>query len=115
MNKCTSCESDFHGRANQKFCSLKCKNKFHNERNREKEAVVNEVNRILHRNWAALHKLYDIYRSAPISMEIVQAYGYDPTYFTHLHNSPVGEKYTMNYDVGYKNHIDNKIQIIVAD
>ena len=48
-------------------------------------------------------------------MDIAQAYGYNPTYFTHLHNSPLGEKYTMSYDVGFKNHIDNKIQIILAD
>ncbi len=115
MNTCTSCQSEFAGRTNQKFCSLNCKNKFHNQRNREKEQVVHQVNRILHKNWIALHKLYDIYRSAPISMDIVQAYGYDPNYFTHMHSSPIGEKYTMSYDVGYKNHIDNTIQIILAD
>ena len=115
MSTCLSCATEFDGRANQKFCSTSCKNKYHNTRNREKEAVVNRVNRILHKNWVTLHELYQIYRSSPISMEVAEAYGYNKRYYTHVHNSPMGEKYIMSYDVGYKNHIDNKIQIIVSD
>lgn len=48
-------------------------------------------------------------------MDVAEAYGYDKNYFTHIHNSPIGEKYTMIYDLGLKNHIDNKIQIIKID
>lgn len=115
MSTCLECNKDFDGRANRKFCSVSCKNKHHNSRNREKESKVLEINKILHRNWITLHKLYDIYRSAPISMDVAEAYGYEKDYFTHVHNSPIGEKYTMIYDLGFKNHIDNKIQIIVPE
>lgn len=72
------------------------------------------INKILHKNWTVLNKLYQVYRSSPISVDIVQAYGYNTTFFTHVHNSPIGEKYTMVYNIGFKNHIDNKIQIILV-
>lgn len=114
MNTCLTCKKDFSGRSNQKFCSVSCKNKHHNTLNKEKEAVVMRINKTLHKNWTVLNKLYSIYRSSPISLDIASAYGYDPTYYTHIHNSPIGEKYIMVYDIGFKNHIDNKIQIILA-
>lgn len=113
MNKCITCEKDFGGRSNQKFCSVSCKNKHHNLRNKQKESVVLNINKVLHKNWTVLNKLYHVYRSSPISLEIATAYGYNSKFYTHIHNSPVGEKYTMVYDIGFKNHIDNKIQIIV--
>lgn len=114
MNKCITCEKEFGGRSNQKFCSVTCKNKHHNQRNKEKEAIVLNINKILHKNWTVLNKLYSIYRSTPISLDIAAAYGYDQKYYTHVHNSPIGEKYTMVYDIGFKHHIDNKIQILPA-
>lgn len=115
MNNCSTCNKDFEGRSNQKFCSISCKNKYHNQRNKERESSVLEINKILHRNWTTLHKLYEIYRSAPIPSEVVKAHGCNLTYYTHTHNSPIGEKYIMVYDLGYKQHIDDQIQIIRMD
>lgn len=114
MNTCLACDKTFGGRSNQKFCSSACKNKHHNALNKKKEATVLQINKTLHKNWTILNKLYQIYRSSPISLEVASAYGYNPQYFTHIHNSPIGEKYTMVYDIGFKNHIDNKIQIFPA-
>jgi hypothetical protein len=115
MSSCLACKKEFDGRSNRKFCSVSCKNRFHNERNKEKEAAVLEINKILHKNWTTLNKLYDVYRSAPISMDVVEAYGFNKTYFTHIHNSTLGDKYSMVYDLGLKYNLDNKIQIVVVD
>lgn len=115
MNTCLACNNEFDGRSNQKFCSISCKNKHHNARNKQKEADVLAINKILHKNWVALHKLYTIYRSSPIPVDVVKAHGVNMQYHTHVHNSPVGEKYTMIYDLGFKNHIDDKIQIIMSN
>lgn len=115
MQICLSCNKEFDGRSNQKFCSTSCKNSYHNLKNKEKEAIVIDINKKLHKNWVVLQKLYGIYRSSPISMEIVEAHGFKPKYFTHIHQAPNGEKYTMLYDHGYKNHIDNQIQIIQSE
>lgn len=112
MILCKTCNTEFDGRSNQKFCSISCKNRYHNTRIKEKESAVLEINKILHKNWTTLHKLYDIYRSAPIPVQVVKAHGIDMKYFTHVHHSPIGEKYTMVYDLGFKNHIDDQIQII---
>ncbi|MBK9190577.1 MAG: hypothetical protein IPM77_03210 [Crocinitomicaceae bacterium] len=114
MQTCLTCEKTFGGRSNQKFCSVSCKNKHHNTQNKTKEAVVLTINKALHKNWTVLNKLYQIYRSTPISVDVANAYGYDMNYFTHIHNSPIGEKYTMVYDIGFKHHIDNRIQIFPA-
>lgn len=114
MNTCLQCSNEFEGRSNQKFCSMRCKNAFHNKQNKEREARVIKINKILHKNWTTLHRLYEVYRSAPISMEIAKAHGFNHDFFTHVHHSPIGEKYTMAYDIGFKHHIDNQIQIIVA-
>jgi hypothetical protein len=115
MNNCTACNKDFEGRSNQKFCSTKCKNAYHNVKNKEKEAHLIETNRMLHKNWTVLGKLYDIYRSSPISIEIAKSFGFTDKYHTHVHKSPRGEQYTMVYDYGFKNHIDNQIQIVQGE
>jgi hypothetical protein len=115
MNNCPACSNDFEGRSNQKFCSVKCKNSFHNVKNKEKESHLTELNRVLHKNWVVLSKLYEIYRSAPISIHIARAHGFVKKYHTHIHQSPRGENYTMVYDFGFKNHIDEQIQIVQGD
>lgn len=115
VKNCMYCEDEFNGRLNQKFCSTKCKNAFHNERNREKESVVNDVNKRLHKNWSILRDLYQVYKSRPIHMQILESNGYLTKYHTHTHNSPLGEKYTMVYDFGFKSHFDNQIQIVKED
>ena len=115
MNNCIACSTDFEGRSNQKYCSVKCKNSYHNVKNKVKEAHVSELNRILHKNWVVLSKLYEIYRSSPISLQIARAHGFIDKYHTHIHKSPRGENYTMIYDFGFKNHIDDQIQIVQGD
>ena len=115
MNNCVACKSDFEGRSNQKFCSTKCKNSYHNIRNKEKESHIISLNRILHKNWIVLGKLFEIYRSSPVSLQIVQAHGFVDKYHTHIHISPKGDNYKMVYDIGYLKHLDGKIQIVQGD
>ena len=115
MNTCVNCEKEFEGRSNQKFCSVKCKNAYHNSRIKEKEAHIIELNRVLHKNWIALSKLYEIYRSQPIKQDIARSFGFTNKYHTHIHKSPNGQQYIMVYDYGYKKHIDDQIQIVQAD
>lgn len=112
---CTQCGSSFLGRSNKKFCSLTCKNNFHNEHYREQNMVLTKLDKILHKNRAVLLDMYTVHRSAPINIEVLKARGFHPNYHTHIFNSPIGDKYTMVYDVGYKTHFDNQIQIVQLD
>ena len=71
MKNCPLCHKDFEGRSNQKFCSSKCKNAFHNSENKVKEEHVKHINRALHKNWTTLQKVFEIYRSSPIKKEVL--------------------------------------------
>lgn len=110
--KCIYCSTEFEGRLNRKFCSSKCKNAHHNEVNRDKESVVRNLNKALHKNWIILQDMYRVYRSTPINLSVLESNGFKTKYHTHVHNSPVGEKYTMVYDYGFKNYFDNQVQIV---
>lgn len=112
---CIQCGSTFQGRSNKKFCSLTCKNTHHNDAYREQNKVLTQLDKILHKNRAVLLDMYNVYRSSPIKLETLQARGFHPNYHTHFFNSPVGDKYTMIYDVGYKVHYDNQVQIVQLD
>jgi len=115
MNNCPACKNEFDGRSNQKFCSTKCKNSFHNLKNKEKEKNINQINRVLHKNWVVLNKLHEIYRSASISIEIAKAHGFKSKYQTHIHQSPRGENYYMVYDIGFKKNLNDEIQIVQGE
>ncbi len=112
MRTCYFCEKEFEGRSNQKFCSSKCKNAFHNQENKTKEIQVKTINKVLHKNWTTLQKLFEIYRSSPISKEIIRAYGFNEKYHTHIYKSPSGESYKMIYDMAFKPYFDDQIQIV---
>jgi predicted nucleic acid-binding Zn ribbon protein len=113
--ECKCCGSTFEGRSNKKFCSTNCKNDFHNENYRNQNFILYKLDKILHKNRAVLLDMYTIYRSSPINLDILKARGFHPNYHTHIFNSPLGEKYTMIYDVGFKNYFDNQIQIVQLD
>lgn len=112
QNICPNCENEFEGRRNKKFCSISCKNQYHNEEYRDANKAVFNVNKILSKNRTILRNLYSIYRSAPVSNSILEAHGFNLKFHTHIFNAPSGEKYTMIYEVGYKLTIDSQVQIV---
>lgn len=75
---CENCHEEFKGRSNKKFCSTSCKNQFHNHRNKEKNALFNELNKQLQRNYSVLNQTFDIYRSSPVKLEILEKQGLQP-------------------------------------
>lgn len=54
-NKCLKCGKEFSGRTDKRFCSLECKNSYHNTQRRQE--YVNIVNAALQRNRLLLQKL----------------------------------------------------------
>ncbi|MEX2484790.1 MAG: hypothetical protein WED10_09525 [Brumimicrobium sp.] len=109
--ECNYCGSEFKGRANKKFCSNSCKNSFHNEEYRTTNSAIFKLDKKLHKNRAVLKDMYQVYRSSPIPLSILQARGFELKYHTHNFNAPSGEKYTMVYDYGYKMSYDDQVQI----
>jgi hypothetical protein len=56
--------------------------------------------------------MYKTYKSKPIHLAVLESNGFELKYHTHIHNSPLGEKYTMVYDYGFKSYFDNQVQIV---
>lgn len=115
MQTCLQCGKEFEGRKNKKFCSISCKNAYHNDKIRSEEEHLNEVNKVLHKNWKTLAHLFHVYKSAPFSIEVAKAQGLNTQFFTHLYNSPRGDKYVMVYDYGFLKQLDDQIRIVQMD
>jgi hypothetical protein len=113
--KCSYCTKEFQGRLNQKFCSSKCKNNYHNAKNREENSVVNRTNKSLIINWNILKKMHAIYKSKPVALDLLEANGYKTRFHTHTSTGIRGGKYIMVYDYGYTLHFDNQIQIVFEE
>ncbi|PHR46982.1 MAG: hypothetical protein COA32_08650 [Fluviicola sp.] len=110
--ECQQCGTEFLGRTNKKFCSNTCKNNHHNEAYRQSNKVVFNLDKKLHKNRAVLKDMFQVYRSSPISIDILKARGFDKNFHTHTFNAPSGDRYVMVYEVGYKMSFDGQVQII---
>lgn len=78
---CLECGKAFYGRKDKHFCSLSCKNAYHNRRVRERRHLRMEVMAALARNYEILDSLLKEERvSAPLT-ELEKA-GYDPAFIT---------------------------------
>jgi|SRR5690554_895291 len=113
--KCPTCQNEFEGRRNKKFCSVVCKNQFHNEAYRNANDVVLNMNKILHNNRKILKNLFRIYRSSSVPISVLEAHGYNRKFHTHLFDAPSGARYTMVYEIGFKNNFDNQVNIVELD
>ncbi|RFC54231.1 hypothetical protein [Brumimicrobium aurantiacum] len=112
---CPSCSKEFQGRRNKKYCSVSCKNQYHNEEYRNSNQTVITLNRTLQKNRVILKDLFKVYRSSAIPLSVLEAHGFDKKFHTHLFNAPSGDRYTMVYELGYKTSFDNQIQIVEMD
>lgn len=115
LKVCPNCKEEFEGRRNKKFCTVVCKNQYHNEEYRNSNHIVISLNKKLHKNRVILKDLFKIYKSSAIPMSVLEANGFNLRFHTHLIDSPSGESYTMVYEVGYKTTLDNQIHIVEFD
>ena len=52
--RCLRCGAPYQGRIDKKFCCDDCRTDYHNNRRREREKELREINRILSGNWRIL-------------------------------------------------------------
>lgn len=57
-NLCLNCESPLQGRADKKFCDVYCRNSYNNEKLRERNNTMRNIEHALRRNRKILEKLY---------------------------------------------------------
>ncbi|MCR5840581.1 MAG: hypothetical protein K6G86_00720 [Bacteroidales bacterium] len=78
---CLECGKAFYGRKDKHFCSLSCKNMWHNRKIRERRHLRMEVMAALARNYEILNALLKEERVSAELEELVKA-GYDPAFVT---------------------------------
>ncbi len=113
-SSCLHCGAFLTGRLDRKFCSLICKNAWHNARAKEKQLVFNLVDFIYHRNRDVLKTFYHYsqgIRYYPIDRLLSR--GFDLEYYHRIIMSQrgEGENQYIVYDFAYAYDFSKGIKI----
>lgn len=77
-NLCVICDSTLFGRSDKRFCSPKCKNKYHSELRKTNKSVSNETIKVLYKNYQILSSLIGKNTSKiEINKLVLQRKGFD--------------------------------------
>lgn len=100
LHTCPVCGIVFQGRSDKIFCSEKCKNRFHNNRNKKESRSRSRIIRALERNYSILTSLIlDEKKEAEVSDLSLQ--GFNKNLVTGYNYGP-GDKVCMRcFDIKY--------------
>ena len=97
---CLECGAYIRGRKDKRFCSLSCKNKFHNRTQFTKRQMRAKVVAALTGNYAILEALLNAGKTGA-SLEELLELGFDPSYVTgHRHGRFHHDEYAC-FDICY--------------
>ncbi len=109
-NKCLKCQQPFIGRSDKRFCSIVCKNAYHNAK--RKNDLVYKVDASLHRNRSALEKLLSDGKDPKVlEKETLKDLGFRFEYVTQFEVTPEGELVRVVYDYAWKQISDSEILV----
>jgi hypothetical protein len=107
---CPSCNEKFIGRSDKKFCSDKCRSRYHYYLLGKGLKKIRQINSILRRNWLILqHIPHDEKRL--IAREIMEAQGFNFNFVTSINKTPDGE-FRFCYDEGYQVVDEETVQLM---
>lgn len=109
--KCLNCDDIVVGRADKKFCGVECKTNYNNERYRDQNNLMRNINRTLKANRIILRNLYTMGRTH-VRRESLEELGFKFTYFTNVYLSPNGQQYNFCYEQGLCPMKEGKYQIV---
>ena len=108
---CLACDEPLRGRADKKYCDDDCRNTFNNQRNRDKNALMRNVNGILRKNRTILKGLYESGRTKVHEKKLLES-GFRFSYFTNIYQTRSGKMYNFCYEQGIL-HVGNDYYTIV--
>ena len=114
--RCLNCQSYLKGRSDRKFCSLKCKNNWHNTKNSQNSRLFRTVDNQLHKNREILREHYDLTGGAGF-VPVLPLYrqGFIQDFFTgSIYLDETGEKFSVVYDFAFLVNHQNEIKILHA-
>jgi len=98
--RCLECGEPISGRVDKKFCSDYCRNAYHNERNRDTNNLVRNINHILRKNRRILAQCNPAGKTTVHRDKLVNA-GFNFHYHTHTYTTRAGAVYYFCYEEGY--------------
>ena len=111
--KCLYCGEPILGRADKRFCSDSCRNAYHNQRNRETNRMIRNINRVLKKNWQILNEL-NTHEKARVHRQTLLKKGFRFDFYTSCHTTRKGDTYYYVYDQGYLRMRDSDFYLLVT-
>jgi hypothetical protein len=109
---CLSCELAFNGRSDKQFCSVACKNSFNNQKRKNTQNAVKEIDGYLHRNREILETLMPTLKKEMFDKLILTRAGFRWEYCTGTYLNKEGKMYYIVYDYAWMAFSDQKIMVI---
>lgn len=98
---CRYCARPLKGRSDKKFCDDQCRNTFNNQQKRERNELVQALNKRLLKNRAVLEAVWERkQKPAVLKREQLLLAGYQFQYHTHTHINKRGLVYRYCYEYG---------------
>ncbi len=88
------------GRIDKKFCNDQCRNNYNNKLNKDENALVTSINRILRKNRRIL-KALNPNGKAKVKRTELEKRGFDFKHFTHVYKTKDSRVYYFCYEYGY--------------
>jgi hypothetical protein len=103
QKRCLFDKTVIKGRSDKKFCSLKCKNSYNNQINRDREKVFDLYEKRLHKNHGVLKMFYELSKDEKfIQITPLYQYGFNPRYYIGtMKYIPTGEIVHIVYDYAF--------------
>jgi len=110
--KCKLCKKLFKGRSDKKFCTIRCKSKYHKLLAGTTDVATSKIDKILHRNRSILLEIIGkkkVY--AKVSKDLLDAKNFNYTYLTSYHLNTRNKMINYVYDFSWAIFSDNQIAI----
>ena len=100
------------GRADKKFCSIKCKNEHHNKAKASNRIITKQIDDILHKNRLILVDLMGERKKKKVDRLLLEAMRFNFNYITGIYRNSQGKLYHYVYDFAWMEFSNQEIMIV---
>ncbi len=114
MRKCTNCKNyNVVGRSDKKFCSVSCKNVYHQKLRNYSSNVTRKINTILHRNHGILSEVLSSKKNKiKVKRMLLVNKKFQFDYHTHHITNSQGKTYHYLYNTAWMSFSNDEVLII---
>lgn len=98
---CPICQTTFRGRSDKKFCSIKCKSRYHHTQHKYNDKGTEAIDKILHRNRAILLELMGRYKQRQITILDLEKKKFNFNHITRYTINSKGKIYHWVYEFSW--------------